>query len=66
MTISEKRNRLLPWYLGLFVIAVTDYWVATQLFSSACQAPSILAFGVVFVIPAVYLVLMYLTLTSQK
>ena len=65
MTSSTKRNRLMPWYIGIAIIAVVDYWVATQLFSNACQAPSLLSFGVVAVIPAVYLVLMYLTLTSQ-
>ena len=66
MAASKRRNRLMPWYVGILVIAIADYWVATQLFSNACQAPSILAFGVVFIIPAVYLVLMYLTLTSQE
>ena len=66
MTIPEKRNRLLPWYIGLIVIAIADYIVATQLFSNACQAPTFVSLGVVVVIPTVYLVLMYLTLTSQK
>jgi hypothetical protein len=65
MANAKARNPLLPWYIGIVIIAVLDIWVATQLFSSACQAPGIIATGVVVVIPAVYLVLMYLTFKSQ-
>lgn len=66
MATPTKQSRLLPWYIGTVLIALADYWVAKELFSDACQAPSIISLGVVFVIPAVYLVLMYLTLTSEK
>jgi hypothetical protein len=63
---TKPRNSLLPWYIGVVIIALADIWVARDLFSSACQAPGIIAAGVVVVIPAVYLVLMYLTLKSQR
>jgi hypothetical protein len=63
--MKKARNPLMPWYLGVVIIALADIWVARELFSSACQAPGIIAAGVVVVIPAVYLVLMYLTLRSQ-
>jgi hypothetical protein len=66
MASSTKSARLLPWYIGIVIIAIADYLVAEELFSNACQAPPIIAFGVVFVIPVVYLVLMYLTFTSQE
>jgi len=65
MPNARTRNPLLPWYIGIVIIVALDIWVATQLFSSACQAPGIIGAGVVFVIPAVYLVLMYLTFKSQ-
>jgi hypothetical protein len=65
MEQARRRNPLLPWYIGVAIVAVADLWVARELFSSACQAPGIVAVGVVVVIPVVYLVLMYLTLKSQ-
>ena len=66
MTEAMKRNPLTPWYIGLVIIAAVDFWVAGQLFSSACEAPGIVAMGVVTIIPAVYLILMYLTFKSQR
>lgn len=66
MTETKTRNPLLPWYIGLVIIAVVDFWVARELFSSACQAPGIIAMGIVVVIPVVYLALMYVTFKSQR
>ena len=65
MEQTRHRNPLLSWYIGAAIIAVADVWVARELFSSACQAPGLVAAGVVVVIPGVYLALMYLTLRSQ-
>lgn len=65
MEQARRQNRLLPWYIGIAIIFVADIFVARELFSSACRAPGIVAAGMVFVIPVVYLVLMYLTLKSQ-
>lgn len=65
MAQGTRRNPLLPWYIGVAIIVLVDIWVATQLFAAACRTPSIIAVGVVIVIPAVYLVLMYLTFKSQ-
>ena len=62
---TKARNPLMPWYIGIVIIAALDIWVASQLFSAACQAPGIVAAGVVVVIPTVYLGLMYLTFKSQ-
>ena len=63
---TETRNRLLPWIIGLIIIAVVDIYVATLMFSGNCEAPGIAQFLVVVVIPGIYLALMYLTFTSQK
>lgn len=65
MNDISKRPRLMPWYIGLAVIAACVIFVGIQMFATACPAPTILELGVLIVIPAVYLVLMYLTLTSQ-
>lgn len=60
-----KRTPLLPWYIGVAIILVADLWEASRLFSAACQAPDLVAPGVVIVIPAVYLAPMYLNFRSQ-
>jgi hypothetical protein len=65
MPDAKKRNALLPWYLGIAIIAVVDAWVAYRMFATECPAPGIVEAMVVIVIPAVYLALMYLTLKSQ-
>ena len=65
MSHTTRRPRLLPWYIGLVVIAAAVIYVGMQMFAGACPAPTFLELGVLIVIPAVYLVLMYLTLTSQ-
>lgn len=65
MEQTRRRNQLLPWYIGVAIVVAADIFVVRELFSSACQAPGIVAAGVVVVIPLVYLVLMYLTLKSQ-
>jgi hypothetical protein len=64
--MSPKRNPLLPWYIGLAIIALADLWVAYRIFSTSCPAPGIIEAMVVIVLPAVYLVLMYLTFQSQS
>jgi len=64
--MTAGRNRLTPWYIGLAVIVVAAAYTGYQLFIVGCAAPTIPKLGVVLVMPAVYLVLMYLTLTSQE
>lgn len=65
MSDTPKRSRLGPWYTGLIIIAAAVIYVGYQMFATACPAPTFLELGVLIVIPAVYLILMYLTLTSQ-
>ena len=60
-----KRNRLTPWYIGLVVIIASVIFVGYRMSASAC-APIGIDIGVLVVVPLVYLVLMYLTLTSQE
>ena len=66
MNDVTTRPRLMPWYIGLAVIVAAVVYVGYQMFAGACPAPVFLELGVLIVIPVVYLVLMYLTLTSQK
>ncbi len=61
-----RRHPLIPWYVGLAVIIVAVAFVGYEMLVTQCQAPSLVQAMVLLVIPAVYLVLMYLTLSSQE
>jgi hypothetical protein len=61
-----RRNRLLPWYIGLAIVFPAVAYVGYQLQMSGCAVPVPAVLMVLVALPAVYLVLMYLTLTSQE
>jgi hypothetical protein len=65
MEPTSKRNRLLPWYIGLVINLVVIAFVGGRMYAGECSAPMILELGVLLVVPAVYLGLMYLTFASQ-
>ena len=65
MQQARKRNVLLPWFIGIVIVALTDLWVVYRMFATHCPAPGIVEAIVVIIIPVVYLGLMYLTLKSQ-
>jgi hypothetical protein len=62
---TANRNRLLPWYIGIGIIALAVAYVGYQMFLGGCQAPGFVEFIVLAVIPVVYIGLMYLTFISQ-
>jgi hypothetical protein len=64
--VAQKRNRLMPWYIGLAIVLVTVIFVGYRMWAGNCPAPTIIEVGVLTVIPVVYLVLMYLTFVSQE
>ncbi len=61
-----KRNRLTPWYTGLVIVLASVLFVGYRMWTGNCPAQTWVEFGVLTVIPVVYLALMYLTLTSQE
>ena len=67
---ARRRNPMLPWWIGLVTIAAAVMYIGYQFtkLASDCGpvAAGLLAFGVLGVIPAVYLALMYLTFKSQS
>ena len=63
---SHERNRLTPWYVGLVIILAAVIFVGYQMWVTECGVSIGLELIVLAVMPAVYIVLMYLTLTSQK
>jgi hypothetical protein len=66
MKQAPGNGRLMPWYIGIVIILAAVTFVGYRMWSTACPAPSIIEIGVLTVIPAVYLTLMYLTFISQK
>jgi len=63
---EPTRNRLTPWYIGLAVVLLAVVYIGYQWTATECPAPGFIEFGVLVVLPVVYLVLMYLTLSSQR
>jgi hypothetical protein len=63
---ASRNNRLIPWYIGIVIVFAAVIFVGYQMWATSCPAPTIIELGVLTVIPIVYLVLMYLTLVSQK
>ena len=61
-----RRNRLLPWYIGIAIIVAAELVVGYEMFYVGCPAPVLLELALLIVIPVVYLVLMYLTFVSQE
>ena len=65
MSESKPRNRLFPWLVGLVIILAADAYAAWSLLTDSCSEPAMALVAVLVVMPAVYLALMYATLTSQ-
>ena len=65
MQTPNKRNRMLPWYIGLVIILAAVVYVGYVFHATNCQATGLPEFLALIVMPAVYLALMYLTLRSQ-
>jgi hypothetical protein len=66
MSQTARRNRLLPWYIGIAIIVAAELVVGYEMFYVGCPAPVLLELALLIVIPVVYLVLMYLTFISQE
>ena len=62
----QKRNRFLPWYIGLIIILASVIFVGFQMSATSCPAPTAIEIGLLTIVPIVYLVLMYLTFKSQE
>ena len=55
----------MPWWIGLAVILAVVAYVAYRFACMDCAPAGYLQFIVLAILPAVYLVLMYLTLKGQ-
>ncbi len=61
----NNRNQLLPWYIGLVIILAAVIYTGYLFHATNCQAPGVAQFLVLIVVPAIYLVLMFITFRSQ-
>jgi hypothetical protein len=66
MNQATRRNRLLPWYIGIAVVVLGELYIAYEMFVVGCPAPVMLELAILIIIPLVYLTLMYLTFVSQN
>lgn len=65
MNQAVRRNRLLPWFVGIAIVVLGELYIAYEMFVVGCPAPFMLELAVLIIIPLVYLTLMYLTFVSQ-
>ena len=63
---TPNRNRLTPWFIGLAIVLAAVIFIGYRWTAAACPAPTFIEFGVLVTLPVIYLVLMYLTLSSQR
>lgn len=65
MRQAKKRNVLLPWVIGIAIIAAVNIWIGYRMLAPDCRTPGYAAVIILLVLPVLYLALMYLTLKSQ-
>jgi len=63
---GRKRNRLLPWFIGLAIVLVVIGYAGYQMVATSCPVTPPIVLMVLGVVPFVYLALMYLAFTSQE
>lgn len=66
MEKPARRNRLLPWYIGIAIVLVAIVFLGYHIFFVGCETSTAVELIALIVLPVVYLGLMYLTLTSQE
>ena len=65
MAPAYSQKPLTAWILGLVIVAGIEAFLVHTFFGTACNAPALAQVVVLVLLPAVYLVLMYLTLMRE-
>ena len=65
MAQDNGSKPLMHWLAGAVIVAAVEVYLAFLFFGQACAAPALAQIMVLIALPAVYLVLMYLTLKRQ-
>ncbi|WP_206453583.1 hypothetical protein [Aurantimonas marina] len=63
---TRSRHPMTAWWIGLAVILAAVAYVAYQFACLECRPAGFLEFMILGIMPAVYLVLMYVTLKGQS
>ena len=66
LAMETGRNRLTPWYVGIFIVLAAVIFIGYEMYATGCATDTPISLALLVVIPAVYLGLMYLTLSSQE
>ena len=62
---TQSRNLMMAWWAGLVIILAAVAYTAYRFACMECAPAGYLEFMILGIVPAVYLVLMFLTLKSQ-
>ena len=62
---SSTRRRLTPWFVGVAIVVAADVSTKYVCLTTGCQAPGMVQFLVLAVMPVVYLALAFLAFRSQ-
>jgi len=62
---TQSRNPMMAWWAGLVIILAAVAYTAYRFACMECAPAGYLEFMILGIVPAVYLVLMFLTLKSQ-
>ena len=66
MAEDKLRNPLLPWYIGIAMIAIFEALIIWREWSCVSELRGLEIFPVLIALPIIYLGLMWLTFRSQK
>ncbi len=66
MSNSQDHNPLTPWYIGLTIIVLSNLIFLYYIMTHECGIPNGIIIGLLVLLPAIYLALMYKTFKSQK
>ena len=66
MANSGPSKNILAWVIGVIIVIIVDIYIGYVFYATKCEAPGLAQVMVLVVLPAVYLVLMYLTLKNNR
>lgn len=66
MAEARRRDPLTPWYIGILFLLAMDIVFFYFIMTLNCEIPNPIVFGIMVLIPVLYLVLMYLAFRSQE
>lgn len=62
----KHHNQLKPWYIGVSVIVFSNLIFLYYIMNHECRIPNFFIVGLLVLLPAIYLTLMYAAFRSQQ